>query len=287
MLADLHLHSTCSDGTLTPARLARTCAERGLQVISVTDHDTWRQNELLAAEPSLPPIRWIPGIELSTSHEPTSLGLHILGYGLVPDGPFREMIERLATARQTRVRSLARALERIGIRIDDDAILGRATSPGKPDVARSALADPGNAERLDADHVSDVGGFIETYMNPGCVAHVPKWKIPTADAVASIRRCGGHPVWAHPALDLREIADPGDRSAALGRTLDELIEAGLEGIETVNFCHRPDETRWLGEVARRRGLRQTAGSDFHDFEDKDTYRILTGRDQDVSWLMEP
>jgi len=283
MLADLHLHSTCSDGTFHPLALAEHCASLGIEAISVTDHDAWRQNEILAAGD--PPLVWIPGVELSTGCAANGLGFHILGYGLVPDEAFRAMLGTLNNARQIRIRDYEDALAEIGIRIDAEAIIARSTSPGKPEVVRSALAHASNAEQLCRDGAVDIGSFIETYLNEGCPAHVPKKKVETAEAVGAIRRCGGHPVWAHPALDLRDIPDEGARSAELRRTLDELVGAGLEGLETVNFCHTPQETEQLRREADRLGLKHTAGSDFHDPEDRDTGQLMTDFEQDVVWLM--
>ena len=284
MFADLHLHSTCSDGTLDPLALAEHCASLGIEAISVADHDAWRQNEILAAGD--PPLIWIPGVELSTACAANGLGFHVLGYGLTPDDAFQQMLQRLNSARQIRIREYQVALARIGIRIDAEAIIERSTSPGKPEVVRSALAFAPNSEQLRAAGATDIGSFIELYLNEGCPAHVPKQKVETAAAIVAIRRCGGHPVWAHPALDLRDVPDPGDRLNELRRTLDELVEAGLEGLETDNFCHTPRETEGLRREVERLGLRSTAGSDFHDFEDKDTGRILTHCDQDITWLRE-
>jgi 3',5'-nucleoside bisphosphate phosphatase len=284
VLADLHLHSTFSDGTLDPAALAWVCRDRGLEAISVTDHDAWGQNEALAVAGLPRGLLWIPGVELSTAHEATGLGLHVLGYGLEPDRGFRRMLDELRSARQVRVRAMGGALEALGLEVDVAGILAEAGSPGKPDVARSALGRFHNAARLAADGVADVGSFIETYLEQGCPAHVPKRKVPTAAAVAAIRRCGGHAVWAHPAVDLRSL-EPDARPSALERTLDELVAAGLEGVEVGNLAHSVEEVERLRAETRERGLHETAGSDFHDLEDNDTNRILSDCDQDVSWLM--
>lgn len=283
MLADLHLHSTFSDGTLTPAALAWVCGDRGIEVISVTDHDAWGQNDALATADLPVGLLWIPGVELSTAHAATGLGLHVLGYALEPDDGFRRMLDELRSARQVRVRAMGRALRDLGLEVDVAGILAAAGAPGKPDVARSALGQPRNAARLAADGVADVGRFIGAYLEPGCPAYAPKRKVPTAEAVASIRRCGGHAVWAHPALDLRsvEVAARGD---ALDQILDELVAAGLEGVEVGNLAHSAAEVDQLRAATRRRGLRETAGSDFHDLEDNETNRILCDCDQDVTWL---
>jgi len=284
VLADLHLHSTFSDGTLDPVALAIVCSDRGVEALSVTDHDAWGQNEALA-DAGLPEgLLWIPGVELSTAHEATGLGLHVLGYSLVPDAGFGQMLHDLRSARRVRLRGMGEALSALGIHIDVDGILQQAGSPGKPDVARSALARPENAARLVLDGVADVGSFIGTFLEQGCAAYVPKLRVPTAEAVAAIRRCGGHSVWAHPALDLRSV-EPTERVRALEQIVEELVDAGLEGIEAGNLAHGPGEVQYLREAARRHSLRTTAGSDFHDFEDKDTNRILTDCDQDVSWLI--
>jgi 3',5'-nucleoside bisphosphate phosphatase len=283
VLADLHLHSTFSDGTLEPVALARVCRDRGIEVIAVTDHDAWGQNDALAAADLPRGLAWIPGVELSTHHAATGLGLHVLGYALEPDVAFGRMLHELRSARRIRVIGMGAALADLGIEVDVAHILADAGSPGKPDVARSALALPDNAARLARDGVGDVGSFIVTYLERGRPAHVPKRKVPTAEAVAAIGRCGGHAVWAHPAVDLRAV-EPSARPDALGQTLDELVAAGLQGVEVGNLAHSSEEVAQLRSATLRRGLRETAGSDFHDFEDKDTGRILSGCDQDISWL---
>ncbi len=285
MLADLHLHSTCSDGTLEPLELARVCRARGLAAIAVADHDAWEQNEVLARERLPEGLITVPAIELSTGHARTGLGFHVLGYALAPDAAFREMLDGLRRAREIRIRDYETALAAIGLTIDAARILDGATSPGKPDVVRDALGRPENAGKLRRDGVHDIGTFIRAYLEDGGPAHVPKRKVESAAAVAAIRRCGGHPVWAHPALDLRAFADPARREAELHGVLDELVAAGLEGVETINYAHTGEEVAWLSAVTRQRGLRWTGGSDFHDFEDRDTNRIMTDCDQDIGWLM--
>lgn len=284
MLADLHLHSTCSDGCLDPVSLARLCWSRGLRGIAVTDHDAWDQNPILA-DAALPDgLTWVPGIELSTHHPRTGIGFHVLGYGGIPDATFLGALDRLRDARRDRIRGFAEALERLGIPIDAGAILDAGGSPGKPAVARAALAVA--RDRLRGEGVHDVGTFIEAYLAEGKPAFVKKYKLGTTEAVASIRRCGGHPVWAHPALDLREIADPTERRAEAERITDELVEAGLEGLEAVTFAHDEGEIRAVGALAEARGLRTTAGSDFHDPDDTHTHRLLLDREQDLDWLLE-
>ncbi len=227
MLADLHLHSTCSDGCLDPVSLARLCWSRGLRGIAVTDHDAWDQNPILA-DAALPDgLTWVPGIELSTHHPRTGIGFHVLGYGGIPDATFLGALDRLRDARRDRIRGFAEALERLGIPIDAGAILDAGGSPGKPAVARAALAVA--RDRLRGEGVHDVGTFIEAYLAEGKPAFVKKHKLCTADAVASVRRCGGHPVWARPALDLREFARPAGSPRAAERLARRLATRGPAG----------------------------------------------------------
>ena len=91
-------------------------------------------------------------------------------------------------------------------------------------------------------------------------------------------------MWAHPGVDLRSL-ERESRAGALARTLEELAGAGLEGVEVGNLAHSAVEVDQVRAATRRHGLRETAGSDFHDLEDNDTNRILSDCDQDVSWLM--
>ncbi len=261
------------------------CREAGLEAIAITDHDSWEANEILAAGECPPGLTYIPGIELSTAHSGSGMGLHILGYCLRPDAAFHEQLARIGSARQDRVRRTALKLDALGIHIDVAAILSRSGAPGKPDVARNALAEPANGARLAEDRVATVSEFIRAYLQPGRPAFTPKLKLASDEAVRAIRRCGGQPVWAHPALELRAMADPADRRERFGEILAELTAAGLAGIEAFNYAHTEEEVAWLEGVAHERGLHLTAGSDFHDERDTYASRILTDRDQELDWLL--
>ncbi|MDP7113861.1 MAG: PHP domain-containing protein [Myxococcota bacterium] len=122
MLADLHMHSSCSDGRLPPEELARRCHAAGLRGISVTDHDCWDQNRRLAAADLPADLRWVPGIELSTFHRGSGRGFHVLGYGLLPDAGFERDLARLRGARRERVRGIAESLSRLGIPVDPEPL---------------------------------------------------------------------------------------------------------------------------------------------------------------------
>ncbi len=282
MLADLHLHSSCSDGLFPPEELALRCHAAGLRGIAIVDHDCWEQNPRLAAASLPADLTWIPGIELSTHHPGSGLGFHVLGYGLRPDRAFEADLGRLRGARRQRIVDFAAALARLGIPIDPAPILAASGSPGKPAVARAALEGAG--ERLRGEGIVDVGDFCHAYLAEGRPAYVPKFKLSTPDAVAAIRRCGGHPVWAHPAVDLRAVGDEPERWRQLARIAGELAGAGLEGLESGNLSHTAAEEAAVATVAADLGLRTTAGSDFHDPADPETGSLLLGVDQDLDWL---
>ncbi|MDP6087642.1 MAG: hypothetical protein QGF68_16590, partial [Nitrospinota bacterium] len=158
------------------------------------------------------------------------------------------------------------------IPVDPEPILATGGSPGKPAIARAALALAG--ERLRGEGIVDVGGFCVAYLAEGRPAYVPKFKLSAADAVASIRRCGGHPVWAHPAVDLRQPPSSPGLQRELRHVAEELVEAGLEGLEAGNLSHTPAEAAAVERVAAALGLRTSAGSDFHDPDDPETARLL-------------
>jgi 3',5'-nucleoside bisphosphate phosphatase len=248
MRADLHSHSTASDGTQPPADVMRRAAAANLDVIALTDHDTvaghWE------ATGALPPgLTLLPGMELSCRLEGHSV--HLLAYLFDPANErlAGEMAE-IRESRLHRARAMVTKLAALGAPVTWDQVSEIAAGGvvGRPHVAR-ALVDAGVVPTF-AD------AFTPDWIGPGGRAHVARYALDPARAVRLVRAAGGVTVLAHP------------RGAARGwRTPDEVIEelaaAGLTGIEVHHPQHDERERQVLGELASRLGLVVSGGSDDH------------------------
>jgi 3',5'-nucleoside bisphosphate phosphatase len=248
MRADLHSHSTASDGTEPPAAVMRRAAEANLDVIALTDHDTvaghWEASGALPAGLTL-----MPGMELSCRLEGHSV--HLLAYLFDPANErlAGEMAE-IRESRLHRARAMVTKLSALGAPVTWDQVSEIAAGGvvGRPHIAR-ALVDAGVVPTV-AD------AFTPEWIGPGGRAHVARYALDPARAVRLVRAAGGVTVLAHP------------RGSARGwRTPDEVIEelagAGLTGIEVAHPQHDERERHVLTELARRLGLVASGGSDDH------------------------
>ena len=243
---DLHIHTTASDGSDSPAELARRLG--GLKLFSVTDHDTI--DGALAMEPLVPAgIGYIRGVEFSCVLPGGKC--HILGYGYDPANPvFRSALQEGAQLRQEKLRRrLAHLQERFGIAFTEVELhwLHSLSSPGMPHLGR-LLLNRGLAP--------DLNSAIRTYLSgvPG------RDRIEAKTAIEAIRAAGGIAVWAHP------LGGEGEKRltrAEVEARLEILTGLGIQGLECrYSRYSNADEALLLG-FARSHGLLVTGGSDYH------------------------
>lgn len=246
---DLHCHSTCSDGLMTPAALVARAAERGVDLLALTDHDEVCGLEEARAEAKRQGIEFVSGVEISVLWR--NHPLHVVGLRIDPTHP--ALAAGLGESRDGRIeraRRMAAELEKVGIRGSFEGALhyaGRPETVGRAHFARY-LVEQG--------HVRDVKTVFTRYLvkgKPGWVRH--QW--PAIErAVEWIRESGGMSVLAHPG-----------RYRTTGAEMDELLREfaamGGDGVEVVSGSHTPDEVARFAEAARRHGLRASVGSDFH------------------------
>lgn len=254
MSVDLHIHSSASDGSLTPAEIIDRAGRLNLAAIALTDHDTLAGvRKVLNAD--LPAnLGFITGVEISTaSPEPFAChgSLHLLGYGFDPDdNDLRNALQRLQDARNNRNPRIIAKLNRLGIPITSDALVptGSDTQIGRPHIA-NWLVEHGF-----------VAGFDEAFerlLGNGRPAYVDKYRIGCEAAIRLIRRAGGVAALAHPAL----IAPRG--SWPLKDLVGKLAGSGLAGIEAYYPEHTPAQTQTFLDWAARMDLVATGGTDFH------------------------
>ncbi|HET6567213.1 MAG TPA: PHP domain-containing protein [Rhodothermales bacterium] len=253
--ADLHLHTTCSDGELTPAQLVQKAARRGLQLIAVTDHDTVDGFEEATGTGARIGVTVISGVELSVHVD--SREIHLLGYFFDPK--HERLLQQLAQFREQRsdrARSIVERLNGVGIPLTFEAVLAQARGEalGRPHVA-AALESAG--------HVADRQEAFQRFLGPAGAAYVPKPEFPARKALSLLHEAGGIGVLAHPGHWTPDAV------------VSTLVKEGLDGIETVHPSHQPWITAYYERLAERYGLVQTGGSDYHGSRPKDEENIGT------------
>jgi predicted metal-dependent phosphoesterase TrpH len=251
---DLHLHTTASDGKLTPTELVQLAASKGLQTISVSDHDTTAGlAEAQRAVDSIPGMRLIPGIELSC--DVPGGEVHMLGYFMdIADQGFQEILVTFREGRLARGEGMVKKLAEFGMHIEWERVLEIAgdASVGRPHVA-DALVEAGYfAERSDA---------FREYLGRNGKAYVERTKLTPTDAVKMLNDVGGVAVYAHPWFE-RRGGEP-EPEQSLIETVEELKAAGLHGMEVHYSMYDEATVDWLADLARAYDLIPCGGSDYH------------------------
>ncbi|MBI4338823.1 MAG: PHP domain-containing protein [Chloroflexi bacterium] len=244
---DLHLHTTQSDGRLTPTELVRLVAQKGLRVVAITDHDiTDGLAEAYQAARAYPQLTIIPGVELSTDIPGNEV--HMLGYYLdYEDAGFQATLQRFREGRVDRAQEMVRKLAQLGMPVDWKRVKEIAGSGaiGRPHIAQ-ALVEKGYFQYPQQ--------AFERHLGRNGLAYAEREKLTPPEAVRLIVGTGGVAVLAHPAM-----------LDGLERILRELWEAGLQGME-VHYAEYDEPTRArLAEAAHRHGLLPCGGSDYHAF----------------------
>lgn len=243
MRADLHAHTTASDGTLTPTALVDHACERGIDVIAITDHDSVAGvGEAIAAAAGTS-VTVVPGVELSAVSD--NRDVHILGYFIDhEDERLLAHLEDLRLARRRRAERIVGALRRAryDVSLEDVLALADGGSVGRSHVAR-ALVNGG--------HVATIREAFETLLGRGRPFYVSKDVRSPVDVVKVIREARGLAVLAHPGV------------TGVDDLLPSLLEAGLSGIEAFHAEHTSDDRDRYAHLARQHGLLVTGGSDFH------------------------
>ncbi len=248
-LVDLHLHSTASDGRLSPEALVGKAAELGLEVIALTDHDTVDGiNAALKAAADFPQLTLIPGVEISTDLPGGEA--HVLGYFI--DYTNRELeaaLERFRNSRQGRARGMVSRLADFGMKIDWQRVreLAGDGSIGRPHIAR-AMLEKGYIETFEE--------AFDKYIGHGKPAYVEREKMTPEEAVQLIVRSQGLPVLAHPYT----VTEP-------EAMVVSLKNVGLIGIEAYYKDYSPNEIETLLNMAEKYGLIATGGTDYHGIGD--------------------
>lgn len=241
--ADLHTHTSASDGLLSPDQLIELALQRGLAAIAITDHDTI---DGVSAALSIVErgLRIVPGVEMSCVVD--GVDVHLLGYGIdVTAHRLRDLLAERADERRSRAAAMVDRLAELGVPISIDRFteLAGSGTVGRPHVARALV---------EAGHVSTIGSAFDRYLGNGRPGFIERPHLTPERALDVIHRAGGAAVLAHP------LSSPG-----YAAFLPDLVAAGLDGIEVVYPDHNAATRRRLAALADAHGLIATGGSDFH------------------------
>lgn len=242
-IADLHAHTTASDGTFHPRELVTLAKEKGLAAIAITDHDTTAglaEAQLAGQELG---VEVVPGIELSTEFEGKEV--HVLGYFYDPgNAELRELTQKMRDDRVHRMDKMIAKLNEAGVNITREEVVAEAQGGaiGRPHIARVLMRK---------GYVQNIPEAFERYLASGRPGYVERMKLTPEEAVAVIKRAGGSPVVAHPGLFDKDYL------------FDALVPLGLVGLEAHHPDHSDEKRHHYETLAKHHGLISTGGSDFH------------------------
>lgn len=266
--ADLHTHTTASDGLETPAELVQMASRAGLAAIAIADHDTVDAH-LSLTDDEHQALIVIPAIEMSANVGTAEV--HILGYFIDPTSQaLAESLSQLRRQRLARVERFCQRLTEIGLPMTIEQVLVHATgeSVGRPHIARAMI---------DQGYVGSVNEAFDRYLAGGRPAFVPRDDVTPEWSIELIHSAGGAAVLAHPLTT--------DDPAAM---MDRLMPAGLDGSEVEYGAYDDTQRTYLRALAESRGLIPTGGSDFHGAAHRENAPLGSGGvpQSIVDWLRE-
>src|SRR4030066_742999 len=249
---DLHLHTTASDGVLSPSEIVRYAKAKGLQAIAITDHDTIEGWEEGLLEGEKIGFEVIPGIEISAEHSPGSM--HILGFFLDIHHPFlNERLAYLQKVTADRNPKIVEKLNRLGINITFEEVVKASWGGqvGRPHVANVLL---------EKKYVRSFPEAFDRFLKKGAPAYVDKLRFTSKEALHFINESKGVAALAHPnTLGMNGYSE-------LEKLILSLVGGGLKGIEVYYPEHSAGEVAQYKTLAERYGLLMTGGTDYHGIE---------------------
>lgn len=245
---DLHIHTTSSDGILTPKEMVQIAFENGVKYLAITDHDTVSGLDDAITEATRLNIKLIPGIELSTNYNNESI--HILGFfkdSSYIDDDFITALDNIKNERVIRAKKMISKLKEIfDIEINFEDIM----LDGKDIIARPHIAK----EIIKAGYPYTIEEIFEKLIGNNCPAFIPTNKLSTEDGIKLLKKYNALVFLAHPILIKKS-------------PINDFLNLGLDGIEAIYFQNSPEEEKLLVQIALNNNLLVSAGSDSHgDFE---------------------
>jgi predicted metal-dependent phosphoesterase TrpH len=258
---DLHMHSTASDGSRSPADVVRAAKRASLAAIALTDHDTVSGLAEARAVGAELGVRIVNGVELSAVEGETET--HLLGLHLRDTAVLERGLGELREMRGRRAARIVELLQSQGVQVTFDDVMLQAGSGaiGRPHVARALVAD---------GWATDVRDAFDRYLGAGRPAYVAKDQLGMREAIAMVHAAGGLAVLAHPG------------AGGTRERIDALVALGLDGVEVKHPSHSPQDVARLRAFVDQLGLIPSGGSDWHGAADGS--RTIGMMHVPVEWL---
>ncbi|MCP4725448.1 MAG: PHP domain-containing protein [bacterium] len=245
--ADMHLHTSMSDGLLSPQELILKIKNAGITIFSITDHDTVAALDEMKRRSEFFGLTTVPGVELSAEYN--NVDMHFTGYFInYHSKRFLDYLYLFRRRRFQRAQEILIKLKKLGITISIDRITELA---GNGPIGRPHLADA----MIEVGTVDSRNEAFDKYLNKDGPVYVEKYRITAQEVIELIHSIGGAAFLAHPGIN------------DLEKTIPEIKELGLDGIEIIHPKHNEDQTKRLEALAGKMSLLTTGGSDFHGGEE--------------------
>lgn len=254
MRIDLHIHSTASDGTVSPSKIISLAHSLNIGAIAITDHDTIDGSKEALTLDIPHSLKLLTGVEISVSSNPSlpyAGSFHMLGYSIRLDDPvLNRTLDMLQDARRNRNHKIVKRLNNLGINL---SLKDVADEFGEGQLGRPHIAQ----FMVKRGFVKSINEAFDKYLGTGKPAYVDKYRLDCGRAIEIILASGGIPVLAHPFFLHIENKD------RFEDLIVSLKKIGLKGIEAYYPEHSPDLTVFYAEIANRYDLLITGGTDFH------------------------
>lgn len=241
--ADLHTHTTASDGLMSPQEVVRWASIKRLKAVGITDHDTVNGIVPAIEASEKYDVEVVPGIELSTLYEKEEI--HILGYYIDYKAEwFLDTLRKIQNSRFERAERIVGKLQGLGVDITLEQVkdIAEDGAIGRPHIARAMI---------NKGYITNIKDAFRGYIGKGGPAYVDRYKLECAEAVEMIRKLGGVSILAHPGLIKSK------------EYIGKLLDLGIDGIEAYHSKHDEDTIRYALTIAQSRKLLITGGSDCH------------------------
>jgi len=240
---DLHIHTTCSDGQLSPVEVIKLALDKKLKAVSITDHDTFEAYKLAKPIADELGVELIPGVEVTTVFKEKES--HILAYYFETDtNYFADFLSEQKLSRRNRIKGIIKTLKSNNIDIEYDEVWAGANGGnlGRPHVAK-ILVEKG--------YVSNFNEAFKMYLSNEKLGDIESNYPTSEEAIQMIKNVGGAAILAHPGR------------LYSSEEVEEFIELGIDGIECIHPSHNHRRQKYYTDLCVSNGLLQTGGSDYH------------------------